>query len=50
MIQTNDAVDETELVSTSIDSDVSTDTEDFSSGRSTIFRDGSTNQGEHSVR
>ena len=31
MIQTNDAVDETELVSTSIDSDVSTDTEDFSS-------------------
>ena len=30
MVQTNDAVDETELVSTSMDSDVSTDAEDFS--------------------
>ena len=37
MVQTNDAVDETELVSTSIDSDVSTDAEDFISEDTQTF-------------
>ena len=46
MVQTNNEVDKTKIVSASIDSGVSTDTEDFPSEEVQFCRDGSTNRGK----